>query len=398
MMQIKLFSISIALSAVTFLLSGLMESYGAATGESQFLKNIRQLTYEGKRAGEGYFSEDGKALIFQSEREPENPFFQIYLLSLETGNTHRVSPGTGKTTCSFCRPGANEALFASTHLDPKAKAKQQAEFEFRATGKERRFTWDYDEHYDIFSSQRDGRKLKQLTNSTGYDADGADQKRLTNSPGYDGGPFFSPDGERVVWRHFQANGMLADVYTMRLDGSDMRRLTDFASMSWAPYFHPSGEYVIFHSNKFGFANCELFVVDARGEKVPVRVTFTDKFDGLPVFSPDGKLLSWTSNRTLNGNSQLFLAEWDHDAALAAIKASPVRQASQPAQPIDIPKVSEQDISSKPSCSKPVTGGTKSQFSPEITADDFRTEVKYIASDELEGRMTGSRGNVFHFST
>ena len=324
-------------------------------------------------------------------------------------------------------------------LTQEQKAKQQAEFEFRATGKERRFTWDYDEHYDIFSAQRDGSKLKQLTNSTGYDAegayspdgakivfcslrdaypldklspaerkqfekdpayfgeiyimnaDGSDQKRLTNSPGYDGGPFFSPDGERVIWRHFQDNGMLADVYTMRLDGSDIRRLTDFGSMSWSPYFHPSGEYVIFHSNKFGFANCELFVVDARGEKEPVRVTFTDKFDGLPVFSPDGKLLSWTSNRTSNGNSQLFLAEWDHEATLAAIKASPARQASQPAQTIDIPKGSEQDISSKPSYSKPVTGGMKSQFSPEITADDFRTEVKYIASDELGGRMTGSMG-------
>ena len=113
--------------------------------------------------------------------------------------------------------------------------------------------------------------------------------------------------------------------------------------------------------------------------------------GCLFFSPDGKLLSWTSNRTSNGNSQLFLAEWDHEATLAAIKASPARQASQPAQIIDIPKGSEQDTSSKPSYSKPVTGSTESQFSPEITADDFRTEVKYIASDELEGRMTGSRG-------
>jgi len=122
----------------------------------------------------------------------------------------------------------------------------------------------------------------------------------------------------------------------------------------------------------------------------VRVTFTDKFDGLPVFSPDGKLLSWTSNRTSNGASQLFLAEWEHDTALAAIKASPARQTSQAAQAIDIPKGSEQGIPGKPS-SKPVAGSTEIRFSPEITADDFRTEVKYIASDELEGRMTGSRG-------
>jgi len=45
------------------------------TGETQFLANTRQLTFEGKRSGEGYFSPDGKALIFQSEREPGNPFY-----------------------------------------------------------------------------------------------------------------------------------------------------------------------------------------------------------------------------------------------------------------------------------------------------------------------------------
>src|SRR5207247_7135633 len=49
-------------------------------GEEQFLSNTRQLTFAGKRSGEGYFSSDGKTLIFQSEREPDNPFYQIYLL------------------------------------------------------------------------------------------------------------------------------------------------------------------------------------------------------------------------------------------------------------------------------------------------------------------------------
>ena len=48
----------------------------------QFISNTRQLTFAGKRAGEGYFSADGTQMIFQSEREPGNPFFQIYLLDL----------------------------------------------------------------------------------------------------------------------------------------------------------------------------------------------------------------------------------------------------------------------------------------------------------------------------
>ena len=387
--------------------------------ESRFLSNIRQLTYDGKRAGEGYFSEDGTALIFQSEREPDNPFYQIYLLDLLTGDTHRVSTGIGKTTCAFFRPGTEEVLYASTHHDVFAKAKQEEELQFRASGKERRYSWDYDEAMDIFSANRDGSNLKQLTDAPGYDAeaayspdgkrivfcslrdaypkgqlspkdlkqlevdpsyfgeiyimnaDGSNQTRLTDAPGYDGGPFFTPDGQHIVWRHFTPDGSQADVYTMRIDGSNVQRLTDFDSMSWAPYFHPSGAYVIFASNKLGFSNFELYLVDARGRHQPVRVTSTDGFDGLPVFSPDGNRLCWTSNRNSQEVSQLYLAEWDHQAALETITSAPVY-------------TSRHDL------------GEMDGFLPvhdpsSATKISIRQQVEFLASDELEGRMTGSEG-------
>ena len=149
----------------------LLLTVSVSAEESQFLSDIRQLTYDGKRAGEGYFSEDGNALIFQSEREPDNPFYQIYLLNLLTGDTHRVSPGVGKTTCAFFRPGTEQVLYASTHHDVFAKAKQVEELKFRASGKERRYSWDYDEAMDIFSANRDGSDLTQLTDAHGYDAE-----------------------------------------------------------------------------------------------------------------------------------------------------------------------------------------------------------------------------------
>ena len=38
------------------------------------------------------------------------------------------------------------------------------------------------------------------------------------------------------------------------------------------------------------------MVDVAGTKEPVRVTYSDGFDGLPVPSPDGKQLAWTSSR------------------------------------------------------------------------------------------------------
>jgi Tol biopolymer transport system component len=105
--------------------------------------------------------------------------------------------------------------------------------------------------------------------------------------------FFTHDGSHIVWRRFDEQGLIADVWTMKPDGSDQRQITDFASMSWAPYEHPSGLFH-FSTNKLGFENFELFMVDIEGKKEPVRVTYSDGFDGLPVPSPDGKTLAWTS--------------------------------------------------------------------------------------------------------
>jgi Tol biopolymer transport system component len=341
--------------------------------ERDFLTRIRRLTVEGKRAGEGYWSADGKRLVFQSEREPGNPFYQIYVLDLTSGETTRISPGMGKTTCAFFRPGSDEIEFASTHADPKSKQLQEEELAFRASGKERRYSWDYDAEMDIYSYSQKTHALKRLTTARGYDAegsyspdgqwivfssmrsgydhplssrekktlednpswfaeiyimraDGSDQKRLTNAPGYDGGPFFTPDG-RIIWRRFDEAGLIADVWIMNADGSNQHQITDFGAMSWAPYMHPSGQYIIFASNKLGFENFELFMVDAEGKKEPVRVTYSDGFDGLPVPSPDGKQLAWTSSRSGGAAGQLFLAQWNHEKALEAIRNAPLRKPS-----------------------------------------------------------------------
>jgi Tol biopolymer transport system component len=295
------------------------------------------------------------------------------VLDFETGDVKRISPGIGKTTCAFFRPGSDEILFSSTHADPKSKALQEEELAFRASGKERRYAWDYDPEMDIWAYSEKTGALKRLTDARGYDAeasyspdgqwiafssirdaynrtltaaerkqletdpsyfaeiyimraDGSGQKRLTTVAGYDGGPFFTPDG-RIIWRRFDEQGLIADIFTMKPDGTEVRQITDFGAMSWAPYMHPSGEYVLFASNKLGFENFEVFVVDSAGAKEPVRVTYADGFDGLPVPSPDGRQLAWTSSRSGGGAGQLFLARWNHQHALDAVKSAPARKPS-----------------------------------------------------------------------
>src|SRR6266550_4742328 len=89
--------------------------------EAPYVKNTRQLTRDFVRAGEGYFSPDGKQIIFQAEEKGANPFYQEFVMDLASGKTRRVSPGVGKTTCGYFSPDGKKIIFASSHLDPDAK-------------------------------------------------------------------------------------------------------------------------------------------------------------------------------------------------------------------------------------------------------------------------------------
>ena len=342
--------------------------YAGVENESRLLSNTRQLVSDSLRSGEGYFSADGSELIYQSELAGDNPFYQIFVLDLASGQSRLVSPGIGLTTCAWIHPTQDLLMFSSTHDDPNALAKQAEEIAIRESGVERAYGWDYDRNYEIYVAGADGSDPKNISNADGYDAegsysadgsqilfasnrsaysrtlsraeqalfeddssyfmdlyvmdaDGSNVRQLTHSPGYDGGPFFSPDGSKITWRRFNPDGNSAEIWVMNADGSNQRQLTADAMVAWAPYFHPSGDYLIYSSNQLGHANFELFLIDVDGANAPVRVTNTEGTDILPVFSPDGRQLAWSTTRTDDGTSQLHIADWNHLAALELLAAA-----------------------------------------------------------------------------
>jgi Tol biopolymer transport system component len=317
------------------------------TAEAAHLKNIKQLTFDYVRAGEGYFSPDGTKIIFQAEEKGTgNPFYQIFVMDLKTGKAVRVSPGVGRTTCGYFRPYGQKVIFASSHGDPDARKHQEAEIlqreEDRKKGVRRRYSWDFDPHMKIYEANLDGTDLKCLTpNAKVYtaegsystdgkrivfssgsarnvqlftmNADGSNVKRLTDAPNcYNGGPFFSPDGTKVIFRADRKEKDRLQLYVINSDGTGEKALTSEDKwVFWAPFWYKDNKHIIYtgadHSNPLGPPNYDLWWMNTETGK-KTRITYAPGQDVLPVFSPDYKRIMWTASRE-KGPAQLYIADF-----------------------------------------------------------------------------------------
>ncbi len=356
------------------------------------LKNIKKLTFGGDNA-EAYFSPDNNKLTLQVT----NPQLgaacdQIYLMDLQNlkgdaSDLKLISTGNGRTTCSFFMPDGKHILYASTHeADLKCPPKPAP----RSDGK---YLWPIYDSFDIYIADLSGNIVKKLTNEAGYDAevvvspdgkyivftstrsgdlelwrmdiDGKNLKQLTSGLGYDGGAFFSHDSKKLVFRSSRPKtekdiseykqllneNLVAptnmEIYTMNIDGTDLKQITNLGKANWSPYFHPSDKKIVFSSNHHSTRgyDFQIYSVDLDGKNV-TQLTYESEFNAFPMFSPDGKKLVFSSNRNAEKphETNVFIADW--------------------------------------------VEGDSNEI---VNTENLKNHVKYLASDELKGRLTGSEG-------
>ena len=309
---------------------------------------LRMLTDGGENA-EAYFSFDSSRLVFQSTRPPFG-CDQIFVMDADGSEPRLASTGQGRTTCAYFLPGDDRILYSSTHLgDPECPPKPDFS---------RGYVWPIDPNYDIFTANPDGSEVVRLSDTPGYDAeatvsprgdrivftsmrdgdldiysmnlDGSEVLRLTDEIGYDGGPFYSPDGTKIVYRarhpseaeeieDYQtllAEGLIRpsklEVWVMDADGTNQREVPDLGVAAFGPFFHPSGEQIIFSSNYGDPTGREfnLFMVNLDGSGLE-QITFTEGFDGFPMWAPDGSTFVFCSNRhnSKQGETNVFVTTW-----------------------------------------------------------------------------------------
>jgi len=320
--------------------------------------NVRQLTFGGDNA-EAYFSFDGKWIIFQKTNPKQGiQCDQMWIGKLPVSKEDKfepklVSTGTGRTTCGFFMKDGKHVVYASTHLaadscPPVPDRKKYGN----------KYIWPLYSSMDIFMADLNGKIVKQLTKSKGYDAEATispdgkkmiytstkdgdidlyimdlatgKEKKVTNDLGYDGGAWFSPDGKKIIWRasrpkteadvkeykELLAENLVAptnmEVFIANADGSNARQVTTFGNANWAPAYMPDSKRIIFasnHQSKRGFP-FNLFTINEDGSGLE-KISEEKSFDAFPMFSPDGKKIIFCSNRNNGGtrDTNIFIADW-----------------------------------------------------------------------------------------
>ncbi|MFT3785801.1 MAG: hypothetical protein QM770_06490 [Tepidisphaeraceae bacterium] len=347
----------IALLLLALLLTGCV---GPPTKESDTLSDIRQLTTGFTRAGQASFSPDMRWIVYQAVPPAESEY-QIYISEVRyegsrivgLGTPLRLTPKGSRNTSACFTPDGRSLLFATSGDRPVVESSQTV----RRAGE---FVWSFprglevvraDNWQSAIAMPEPGKGIDlptmPLTTFGAYSAecalnatgglvafassrdrsgdvdlyamhpDGKRVVRLTSSPGYDGGPAFSPDGKRLLFRSDRAGDGKLQIRSIKLVYDTKNELVGFSDdhilnangyTNIAPAWFSDSRLVMYASNATGTENFELRMMRRSG-KQDCRITFTDGFDGFPSFSPDGRKLLWSSKRTADGTVQLFVADF-----------------------------------------------------------------------------------------
>ena len=122
----------------------------------------------------------------------------------------------------------------------------------------------------------------------------------TLTTGYDTLPAWSPKGDRIAFNRYAKDGRFTydefDIYTIRPDGTDVKRLTDSEGNDSHPFWSPDGNHILWSSSRFGFRDeaaltiatpqpyAELFIMNPDGSNQR-PLTDNQYEDGTPAWQP-----------------------------------------------------------------------------------------------------------------
>lgn len=165
--------------------------------------------------------------------------------------------------------------------------------------------WSPDGSKILFVSERDGNREVYVAS-----ADGTNQINLTNDKAHDLHPMWSRDGSRIIFSSNRGNDDRDDydIYEMSADGSNVKRITSGPEIDTYASWSPDGTKIV--TRRVIEGDNEVFVMNADGTN-PVNLSNAPmKYDGWPVWSPDGAWIAYAGGGPDRGNRYIILVRPD----------------------------------------------------------------------------------------
>jgi TolB protein len=325
------------------------------TLESDFLSDHVELTSETKfvKAGESYFSPDGRMIIFQAIPVPEegtepDQYYTMYVASFnrdDDGNIiglnqpSAVSEPGSSNTCGWFHPvDPMKILFGTTTTVPSAS--DVAGFQRKSS----KYLWQFPVEMEIVTgelsmsftltddamarakalAEEDPTKTPEISVDDFVSVPKIGQTtKLWSRDGYDAEGSWSSDGRYIIYTQLEPGGNNGDIWIYDSTDDSHTPLVTNDGYDGGPFFSPDGRSICYRSDRHGDNLLQVFVAtlefDESGKVVGIeeekQLTNNEHVNWCPFFTPDGKYLLYASSELSHANYEVYAIDATGDYPL-----------------------------------------------------------------------------------
>ncbi|QYK46926.1 MAG: PD40 domain-containing protein [Phycisphaeraceae bacterium] len=300
------------------------------------------------KAGEAYFSPDGKRIIFQAVEvgEPSNAPYSMYLAELVRGETGeivglaepvRISPPGSANTCGWFHPtDPARVMFGSTLRPPRVD--EAPGFKVGQS----RYVWAFPSDMEVCTWTVPELWIRAHGGWPGEDAPGDwnEPRALFTREGYDAECTWSPDGRHVLYARVEPaeadeNGVLpppdADIWIYDTLTQEHVALVAEPGYDGGPFFSADGRWICYRSDRARDDHLQIYIAELAydgggaitGIKREIALTANEAVNWCPYWHPSGRFLLYATSELGHDNYEIFAIDTDPEASVKSRVRVPV---------------------------------------------------------------------------